>query len=132
VCIIVALLAACFTLVSCLGYYSTMKMEATCSSETSVDFQPTTRRYIPEDRTLHNHRCENDRSYTLILNVCVKSVFDAQLTSKKFKYHLFVRVFGKLRQTRVCRIKDKTLCTDGNVFFGICCLQDLRKPEKLE
>jgi hypothetical protein len=30
-----------------------------CSSETAVDFQWTTRRYIAEDRTLHNHRCEN-------------------------------------------------------------------------
>jgi hypothetical protein len=29
-----------------------MKMEATCSSETSVDFQPTTRRYIPEERSV--------------------------------------------------------------------------------
>jgi hypothetical protein len=26
------------------------------SSETSVDFQ---RRYVPEDRPLNNHRCEN-------------------------------------------------------------------------
>jgi hypothetical protein len=34
-------------------------MEAICSSETSVDFQRTTQRYIPEDITLHNHRCEN-------------------------------------------------------------------------
>jgi hypothetical protein len=25
-----------------------------------------TRRYIPEDRTLHNHRCENLRSYTTL------------------------------------------------------------------
>jgi hypothetical protein len=30
---------------------SILKMEAICSSETSVDFEPTTRRYIPEDRT---------------------------------------------------------------------------------
>jgi hypothetical protein len=29
-----------------------MKMEATFSSETSVDFQRTTRRYIPEDRSI--------------------------------------------------------------------------------
>jgi hypothetical protein len=28
-----------------------LKTEATCSSETSVDFQRTKRRYIPEDRT---------------------------------------------------------------------------------
>jgi hypothetical protein len=30
-------IATCFTLVSCLGYFSTFKMEATCSSETLVD-----------------------------------------------------------------------------------------------
>jgi hypothetical protein len=34
-----------FTLVSCLTYSSTLKMAATCSSETSVDFQLTIRRY---------------------------------------------------------------------------------------
>jgi hypothetical protein len=38
-------------------------MEATCSSETSVDFQRTTQCYIPEDRILHNHRRENLKSY---------------------------------------------------------------------
>jgi hypothetical protein len=31
---------------------STLQMEATCSSETSDDFERTTRCYIPEDRTL--------------------------------------------------------------------------------
>jgi hypothetical protein len=41
-----------FTLVSCVAYSSTLKMKATCFPETSVDFQRTTRRYIPEDRTL--------------------------------------------------------------------------------
>jgi hypothetical protein len=40
-------------------------MEAICSSETSVDFQRTTLRYVPEDSTLHNHRCENLNSYTI-------------------------------------------------------------------
>jgi hypothetical protein len=44
---------------------STNISEATCSSETSVNFQRTTRRYILEDRTLHNHRCENLKSYTI-------------------------------------------------------------------
>jgi hypothetical protein len=42
---------------------STLKMEAICSSEMSVDTQRTTRRYMPEDETLHNHRCENLKSY---------------------------------------------------------------------
>jgi hypothetical protein len=42
---------------------STLKMEAICYSVTSVDTQRTTRRYIPEDDTLHNHPCENLKSY---------------------------------------------------------------------
>jgi hypothetical protein len=37
-------------------------MDATCSSETSVEFQ---RSYIPEDRPLPNHRCENLKFYRL-------------------------------------------------------------------
>jgi hypothetical protein len=37
-----AKLAACFMLVSCLAYSSTLKMEVICSSETLVDFQQTT------------------------------------------------------------------------------------------
>jgi hypothetical protein len=41
-------------------------MEATCSFETSADFQRNTCRYIPEDRALLNHRCENLISYKLI------------------------------------------------------------------
>jgi hypothetical protein len=36
-------------------------MEAVCSSETSVDFQQTTQRYVPEDSILHNHL----KSYTV-------------------------------------------------------------------
>jgi hypothetical protein len=39
------------------------RWQAKCSSETSVDFQRTTRRYIPEERTLHNHRYENLKFY---------------------------------------------------------------------
>jgi hypothetical protein len=42
-------------------------MEATCFSESSVDAQRTTRSYIPEDGTFHNHRCENLKSYTEVL-----------------------------------------------------------------
>jgi hypothetical protein len=40
-----------FTLVSCLAHSSILKMETTCTFETSVDFQRTTRNYIPEDVT---------------------------------------------------------------------------------
>jgi hypothetical protein len=37
-----AMLATCFMLVSRLAYSLTLKLEATCSSETSADFQLTT------------------------------------------------------------------------------------------
>jgi hypothetical protein len=57
------LLDTCFYAGSCLVYSSTLKMEALFSSETSIDIERTTRRYIPEDSTLHNHRCENLKSY---------------------------------------------------------------------
>jgi hypothetical protein len=46
---------------------STLKMEAICSSETSVETQRTTRRHVPEDDTFHNHRCENLKSYKTCL-----------------------------------------------------------------
>jgi hypothetical protein len=51
------------TVGSCLAYPSTLKMEAICLSEASVDFQRTEWRYIPEESILHNHRCENLKSY---------------------------------------------------------------------
>jgi hypothetical protein len=38
-------------------------------SETSVNTQRTTRRYIPEDGTLHNHRCENIKPYKIFRNL---------------------------------------------------------------
>jgi hypothetical protein len=46
-------------LVSCLVYSSNLKIVAIYSSEKSVDFQRTTQRYTPEDRTLRNHSCKN-------------------------------------------------------------------------
>jgi hypothetical protein len=50
-------------LVSCFAYSSTLMMEAIFSPETSVDFQWTTRFYVPGDSTLHNHHCENPKLY---------------------------------------------------------------------
>jgi hypothetical protein len=37
-----------------LASFFTLKIEVT-----SVEFKPTTRRYIPEEKGLHNHRCKN-------------------------------------------------------------------------
>jgi hypothetical protein len=48
-------------------------MEAIRSSETSVDTQRTTRRYIPEADTLHNHRCENLKSCMMFVKILIQS-----------------------------------------------------------
>jgi hypothetical protein len=51
-------------------------MMETYSSETLVDFQRTTLCYIPEDRAVHNHCCENLKSYKLNTIRCkIESIF---------------------------------------------------------
>jgi hypothetical protein len=57
-----ALLGACVILVLCFTYVSTLMVQVTRSSEAAVDFQRTTRSYIPEDRTLHKQLCKNLRA----------------------------------------------------------------------
>jgi hypothetical protein len=42
--------------------YSFLKVKATSSSETYTDFLRLTSHYIPEDRTLYNHRCKDLQS----------------------------------------------------------------------
>jgi hypothetical protein len=48
---------------SSLADFSTLKMEAIQSSETSVQSTTSTRRHTPEDGILHSHRRENLKSY---------------------------------------------------------------------
>jgi hypothetical protein len=52
----IALFATCLLPDSFLAYSSTMKMEGKFASETSVVFHQYTRRYVPQDTTLHTHR----------------------------------------------------------------------------
>jgi hypothetical protein len=42
-------------LATCWAYFSTLKIEEPSSSETSVDFQRATGRYIPEDSTFQSY-----------------------------------------------------------------------------
>jgi hypothetical protein len=63
------------------------KMEATCSSKMSVDFQRTTWRYIPEDRISHNLRCENLKSSkTMMFNL--KSENDYMTDPWLYEFHV--------------------------------------------
>jgi hypothetical protein len=50
------------------AYSWTLKMEAICSSEISVGFQRTTRRYIPEDNTLQKENMGKEISYGMFLH----------------------------------------------------------------
>jgi hypothetical protein len=64
--------ATCFMLVSCMDYSSTLKMEMTCSSKTSVEFQQTIGPYNPKDRTLEiiTHIISIDYLKNFLSNPC--------------------------------------------------------------
>jgi hypothetical protein len=53
-----------------LGLFLDPEIVATCSSETSVDFQRTTRHYTQEDRIFHSHHCENLRHNQETFHTC--------------------------------------------------------------
>jgi hypothetical protein len=74
-------------MVSCPAYFLTLKIEAIFSSETSIDAERTTQRCIPEDGTLHNHRCENLKSYNFIEHpvFCVKFCILARALLRKLR-----------------------------------------------
>jgi hypothetical protein len=68
----------CFTLVSFLDYYSKLKIETTCSSETSVDFQRTARRYVSTNITLQIFR-------VIILTLNIASKVEALVADSRTK-----------------------------------------------
>jgi hypothetical protein len=69
----------------------------------SVNFQRTTRRYTPEDSILHNHRCENLKSY-------MKGKY--YYNSQQKEWPLMGIVFSQARLWKIkltCRTDKKTL-----------------------
>jgi hypothetical protein len=76
------LFPACFHAGFLFGYSSTLKMGVICSSETSVDFQRTTRRYILYDRTLRFTYCLNLASSWRCSLIRVLASLDCKHVSK--------------------------------------------------
>jgi hypothetical protein len=75
-----------------------MKKETTRSSETSVDFQQTTRNYIREDRALYSQLCENLKSYEVLIFLFLSfSFFLYGLTTKLVHPELNDRVINERR-----------------------------------
>jgi hypothetical protein len=58
-------------------------------SETSVEFQRITRRYIPEDRRIHNYRCGNFKSYEFLFGR------DSNRVKSKYSFsNMYTNIFG--------------------------------------
>jgi hypothetical protein len=99
---LIALLATCIMLVTCLAYSSTLQMEETCSSKMSVDFQWSIWHYIPKDITLQGGDCTKN-------NTCLPdfSVLNAFSISREKEVQstpnsLTALCFREVRNTHFC------------------------------
>lgn len=102
------LLATWFILVYYLAYYSATKTVATYSSETSTDFQRTTRRYILKDRTLLNNLCENCKSYLSFFQAPKKEV-----PLQNSEQPMFTVATGCTK----CFVNEKNFCCPPNYIY---------------
>jgi hypothetical protein len=72
----------------------------------SVDFQQTTQRYIPEDRTLYNHLCENLKSYLELIKLQIDCVHRPPIEKHCYERLTFIE---RLRLLKVIVFWDMTL-----------------------
>jgi hypothetical protein len=91
---------------------------ATCSSQSSVDIQRTTYRDVPEDRNLHNHRCENLKSCEVLL-LCIENYI-----SKVCMFLEGLTPYNTIHHTisEACVITQKAalFCSQIISFYGRC------------
>jgi hypothetical protein len=73
-------------LVSFSDYSLILEMEAKYFDETSIDFHRPTQCYIPKDRTLHNHCCENAKSYATYY-IVMYMLTDAAVRNTSVKFY---------------------------------------------
>jgi hypothetical protein len=91
-----------------------MKMEAIRSSETSGATQRTTQCHIPEDDTLHLHRCENLKSYIL------KSYYTCNVYRHMLQTVMFSTIYrskDRAVHLRVC--KQCTYLDNGRLYKAV-------------
>jgi hypothetical protein len=86
----VASRASCYLLNAgfLLGLFFQLEDGETCYSETPVHFQRIAQRYIVEDKTLPNHRCEKLRSYDL--KVCDDGILKTNNGIRSYESELFI------------------------------------------
>jgi hypothetical protein len=70
-----ALTAACFVLVPDFGYYLTLKMEAVCSSETSINVHQTTQCHILEDSYLQYKTWRGQNNVSIVQTYRILAYF---------------------------------------------------------
>jgi hypothetical protein len=83
-------------------------MEAVRTSETSVNFNVTTRCYIPEDSKLHTRRRENLKSRVIILRSEINKIIWATTEHKERNY----RTVNQLQRRRGRAELDQFQCTN--------------------
>jgi hypothetical protein len=74
---------------SCLAYSSSLTIEATYSSETSVDHQRPTQRYIPQDETL---RVEKLKIHSTVLGLFHANISDGRSNFSRVPARLRIRL----------------------------------------
>jgi uncharacterized metal-binding protein len=95
-------------------FFFTPKMEATCSSKTLGDFQWTTWRYIPQERTLHNRCCRNLKSYKVIV-IC------NYLSWYALSYAVRSEVLTEEKSTVFMDLTARSLIQRYRCFRETCC-----------
>jgi hypothetical protein len=101
-------------------YSSTLK-EAICSSEMFVCFHGTTRCYIPEDTTLHSHRCDNFKS-----NTCSLREIRCH-TSRSLQQSDIILIFNIFIITAIFEMNNNLRCgvltvnvMENSIFWDLC------------
>jgi hypothetical protein len=68
-------------------------METKFSFEMSVDSQRNARHYTPNDRTVHDHRCENLTTYTKAKSLlCLKGIHDRRMDTNSKDSRILYRL----------------------------------------